>query len=343
MTNSENLSCDRRRHWLDIAGQALRRWRLASMKTRLLGYGSNIVFRVTTADADYVLRLHPPGKAEEARLRSELQWLAAIRRDTQLMAPCPPALTVDEPFIALRHDGLPPPSFYYAVLFEHIAGEVKSARELNARDLYRIGAYLGALHTDAQFDPPPDFDRPRLDWRGLFGEASAYASPAERMLANTEQRAILDDVARRLREPLLALASRPETTGLIHADLLAKNIIFRRDSIAALDFEFCGWGCFLYDLAPLLWQLKGERASDYIELEDALWCGYTSIRCIADAERALLEPLIAARQAASIRWLASNYDNPKVRVVAPSLIAERCAELKRFLESGILRRSTPTL
>lgn len=343
MTDSEKLSCDRRRLWLDIADQALRRWGISAQTIRLLGYGSNVVYRATTADADYVLRLHPPGKVEEARLRSELQWLAAIRRDTPLLAPCPPAPPVDAPYIVLRHDGLPPPSFCYVVLFEHIAGDVKSARALRAGDLYRIGEYLGALHTDGQFDPPPDFDRPRLDWHGLFGESSPYASPAERLLANAEQRAILEDVARRLQEPLSALASTPEATGLIHADLLTKNIIFRADSIAALDFEFCGWGYFLYDLAPLLWQLKGERAADYLELEDALWHGYTSIRCLAEPERALLEPLIAARQVASIRWLASNFDNPKVRAIAPSLIAERCEELQRFLESGMLRRSTPTL
>lgn len=343
MIDIENGTIDGRQVWLGLADLALRRWGISARKIRPLGYGSNIVYSVTTADADYVLRLHPPGKVEESRLRSELQWLATIRRDTPLMAPCPPAHTVDDSYIVLRHDGLPPPSFCYAVLFEHIEGDVKSASELDASDLYRIGEYLGALHTDAQLDPTPDFDRPRLDWRGFFGEASAYASPAERMLANAEQRAILEDVAQRLRTPLTELAARPGSTGLIHADMLAKNIIFRSDSIAALDFEFSGWGYFLYDLAPLLWQLKGERALDYLELEDALWRGYTSIRCVADTDRALLEPMIAARQVASIRWLQSNFDNPSVRAVAPSLIAERCAELKRFLESGILRRSTPTL
>ena len=331
--------------WRGIAATALRAWPIQSRQLRWMGHGSNIVFKVITAEADYVLRLQP-GDGDSAQLQSELRWLASIRRDTNLLAPLPVGALVDgreQPFLALRHESLPPPSIVYAALFEYIDGDVKPARELSARDVYRIGAYLGALHSGAQFDAPPGFDRPRLDWEGLFGADSPYAPPSEYALRSAEQRGILDQVAQRLRTPFTELASRPGTTGLIHADMLAKNIVFRADSIAALDFEFCGWGFYLYDLAPLLWQLKGERPRDYDELEDALWRGYTSIRATADSEREWLEPFIAARQFASIRWLLSNLDNPKVHKLAPSLIAERCEELKIFLETGILRRSTPTL
>ena len=158
-------------------------------------------------------------------------------------------------------------------------------------------------------------------------------------LERAEQRRIIDQVARRLRAPLTELASKPAAMGLIHADLLAKNVLFRADGIAALDFEYCGWGFYLYDLAPLLWQLKGERAADYPQLEDAMWRGYTSIRRVDEGDRALLETFIAARQIASIRWLQSNMDNLNIRAVAPSLIAGRCEELKVFLETGNLRRS----
>lgn len=346
MTNFENWKDDERQLWLDIADQAMRRWRLTPRKIRRLGLGGNILFMVTTREANYVLRLHQARSVKAARVRSELQWLASIRRDTDLLAPFPvvaPDAGQEQLYLGLRHDMLPPPSLVYAVLFEYISGEIKSARDLNARDVYRIGEYLGRLHRGAQFDAPADFDRPRLDWEGLFGDDSPYATPDQRSKTSAAQRAILENVAQHLRAPLTKLASKPGSTGLIHADLLAKNIVFRPDSIAALDFEFCGWGFYLYDLAPLLWHLKGERASDYHALEDALWRGYTSVRPTPDGDRELLEPFIAARQLASIRWLLANLRNPTLGEAAPSLIAERCAELKLFLETGILRRSTPTL
>ena len=112
-----------------------------------------------------------PGSVDATRLSSELGWLSSIRRDTDLLAPFPVGALVDgreQPFLELRHDLLPPPSIVYAALFEYIEGEVKPARDLSAADVYRIGEYLGALHSDAQFKLPGDFDRPRLDWEGLF-------------------------------------------------------------------------------------------------------------------------------------------------------------------------------
>jgi len=346
MTNFENWKDDERQLWLDIADQAMRRWRLRPLSIRRLGLGGNIVFMVTTREAKYVLRLQQARGVKAARLRSELQWLASIRRNTNLLAPLPVVAREDgrgQHYLTLRHDMLPPPSLVYAVLFEYISGDIKSARDLNVADVYRIGEYLGRLHSDAQFDAPADFDRPRLDWEGLFGEDSPYASPAQHARTSPGQQAILGEVAQHLRTPLTELASRSRSAGLIHADLLAKNIVFCAHSIAALDFEFCGWGCYLYDLAPILWQLKGERKGDYLELADALWRGYTSVRPTPDGDRELLEPLIAARQLASIRWLLANLQNPSVGAAAPSLIAERCEELKVFLDTGILRRFTPTL
>ncbi len=344
MTDLSQATSDRGPLWLEIAQEALRRWPIRAQTICWLGQGSNLLFKVRTADADYALRLQPAKSGGEARLRSELRWLSLIRRETDLLAPMPVEPLVDgraQPILELSHDLLPPPSGFYAALFEYIDGEVKPARDLSTGDVYRIGEYLATLHSAAQFVAPAGFDRPRLDWEGLFADDSPYAAPKYSLPA--EQRAILDEVAAQLRSPMSALASRADASGWIHADLLAKNIVFQADSIAALDFEFCGWGFYLYDLAPLLWQLKGERAADYQALEDALWSGYTAIKKLADSDRGLLEALIAARQAASIRWLLSNLDNPKLRALAPPLIAERCAELEAFLQAGCLRRRSATL
>ena len=332
--------------WLEVAELALRRWGLRADNMRWLGHGSKVVIRVRAADADYVLRLYLAERVNVQWLRSELAWLSMIRRKTDLLAPSPISAPVDgseQLLIELSHDRLPPPRIAYAALFEFIDGDVKSARDLRPVDVSRVGEYLGLLHTIGQLSLPAGFDRPGLQWEGFFGDNSPYASPAESDLIGDEQRAILDESAVRLRRPLSNLASRGDATGLIHADLLAKNIVFRERTIGALDFEFCGRGFFLYDLAPLLWQLKSERAADYSELEEAIWTGYTSIRPVAEGERQRLEPLIAARQFASIRWLLANLQNPTVGQAAPSLIAERCRELEAFLETGVMQRSTPTL
>ena len=74
-------------------------------------------------------------------------------------------------------------------------------------------------------------------------------------------------------------------------------------------------------------------------------CGRATGRfaAVAESERELLEAFIAARQLASCRWLLANMQNESLRQIAPPLIAQRCDELKAYLDSGILRRSSPTL
>ncbi len=330
------------RLWHEIAQQALRSWDLPPGELSWLRMNGKAVVKAQTAAGAFVLRLYPPGSVNRAALRSELRWLSFIRRRTDLLAPLALAAEVnghEHLFVDVSHGA----QTVIAVVFQFIEGAIKSARDLTLNDVYATGEYLGKLHQDAQFEPPPDFLRPRLDWEGLFGDSSPYASPGETDSLSAEQRAIFADVAEHMRGPLSALAAKPEAMGLIHADLLAKNIIFRDAAPAALDFEFCGHGFFLYDLAPLLWQLKGERAADCLDLEEALWLGYRSVRLVAESERELLEAFIAARQLASCRWLLANMQNESLRKIAPTLIAQRCDELKAYLDSGILRRSSPTL
>lgn len=125
--------------------------------------------------------------------------------------------------------------------------------------------------------------------------------------------------------------------GLIHGDLHQQNILFHEGQARALDFEYCGWGYFLYDFTPLLWQLK--LRPDYAELEQALWEGYQAVRPLPSDWRAHLETLIAARQVASIRWLALNHENPSVYPHAQAMMAQRTEELRRFLAEGRLERA----
>ena len=326
--------------WLKLAREVIGRWNLRPTALSWLGYSHNAVFKVSAADGDYVLRLHPPGRVKAAELRSELQWLRAIRRDTDLLAPFPRAVVIDgkkDLLASVDHPQLP--RIVYGCLFEYAPGAVKSASEMSLDDVFQAGVYLGKLHTAGQFQPPPDFSRPRLDWEGLFGERSPYHPGDNAHLIQSEA---LARTAARVQTMMRGLGQGADEFGLIHADLLAKNILFHQGGAAALDFEYCGWGYYLYDLAPLLWQFKGERADDE-RLEDALWSGYISVRPQADARRELLEAFIAGRQLASCRWLAANLHHPTVRAAAPKLLAQREDELKGFLDSGKLRRRSPTL
>lgn len=346
MSSFSNLPLgEQQARWRELALAALPHWRLEGARLGWLAYGGNAVFKVDAADGAYVLRLKAGGRAIEARLCAEVNWLRHIRQATNLKAPCPqplPATAGGSLFLSLTPAKASARQAVFCTLFDYLPGEIKPASALGTRQLRQIGAYLGRLHREGQLQLPPGIDMPRLDWAGLFGVESPYHSLGEADRISPAQREVLDAVARRARETMRQLERAGGSMGCIHGDLVAKNTVFEAGAPAAIDFEYCGWGYFLYDLAPLLWQLKGERAADYPALEAALWAGYTGLQPSALPQRQQLEPLIAARQLASCRWLLAQ-EHAAIRAQSQALIKQRCDELRRYLETGILRRASKTL
>ncbi len=336
---------EQKRYWLGLARDVIELWRLGGARLSWLGYSSNAVFKASTRSGIFVLRLHRPGKVRAERLESELRWLQYLSQNTDLLAPLPvplPDYARDVLFTSVRPARLEPDAVLCS-LFEFIDGESKSAQELSAVEVHAVGVYLGKLHREGQFEPPPGFKRPRMDWEGLFGAESPYTADEPIIAPSNEQADTFAQVENHLRSVMDAIDRGPDSFGLIHGDLLAKNILFRAGQPVALDFEYCAWGYFLYDLAPLLWQLKGDRPADYPLLEEALWSGYTAKTTVNPQARAHLEAFMAARQLASCRWLLAHASHPTVRAVAPKLLEDRAAELRDFLSSGVLKRQSLTL
>ncbi len=56
----------------------------------LINLSENHTFRIDRADgARFILRVHRPGYQSPASIRSELEWLEALRRDSTLPVPRP--------------------------------------------------------------------------------------------------------------------------------------------------------------------------------------------------------------------------------------------------------------
>src|SRR5215468_5902622 len=91
-------------HLLTLAEGALACYDLHGASLTLLSETANVVFHVavpsgrpqrlsktgrTSDGAEYALRLRPPGWHSTQTIAEELQWLLALRRDTDLIVPEP--------------------------------------------------------------------------------------------------------------------------------------------------------------------------------------------------------------------------------------------------------------
>ena len=304
-----------------------------------LAYLSNAVFAVDHRSGQYVLRIHRRDNKRREWIESEMRWLSAVRADAGLCVPQPVSTTEGALLAAADVDGLDDP--LNCVLLTWVEGESLPPESFTAAQVEQVGRFLARLHNfSQQYTPATGFSRPKLDWEGLFGADSPYNPGAGVQVFQRDQVQVMDAVAERVREVMQALDAVDGTYGLIHADLIAKNILFAGDStgVCAIDFDECAFGYYLYDMAPALLQFSPQ--ANYAGLKEALWRGYTVLRPLPDEYRVYLETFVAGRHVASMRWIAGNLHNPRIRERAPQILADRTDELRDFLETGKLERKS---
>lgn len=295
------------------ARAALRRWNVPDQAPQLIKYRENAVFRVALADGGAAaLRLHRPGYHGPAALASELLWMADLRR-RGISVPEPIATPEGELLVPLGTGG---GETQHADLIGWVDGAplgesgVPLARpraELAAL-FGAIGRELARLHDAAgRFDRPDGFSRPSWDAAGLLGDRPFWGrfwdcpglDPADRMF--------LEELRARLAEQLAAIEGDLDR-GLIHADLVRENVLVDGMRVTFIDFDDCGFGFRLFDLATAL--LRNRSEPDYPLIRQSLLDGYASIRPAMEREFAHLPLFLLLRSLTYIGWAGARPDLP---------------------------------
>jgi Ser/Thr protein kinase RdoA (MazF antagonist) len=280
-----------------VAVAALGRYPLPDGRLTFLTHGENTTFRHDSEAGRHVVRVHRPNRHgrdvdSTAAIHSELVWLRTLRIDTDLAVP--------EPLMA--RDG--------ALAVEaSAAGETRICSVLRWMDgrihetsahpvhLFRLGNAMARLHGQADgWTPPPEFVRIRWDHETFFGDGMVYGNtPAQCCwaLLPAEVRRRFESVAARMAEVMPEVGG----VGLIHADLHLGNALFHRGGVRLIDFDDCGTGARLYELAVALWELRDRP--DYAVFQEALVSGYRTWR---DIDVVHLDDFIAMRQVAFDLW-----------------------------------------
>lgn len=269
--------------------------------------GFNTTFRVDGTDGRrYVLRVQRPDGPTERMVRSEMEWLAALRADTGLVVP-EPVPTRDGDLLTTAGDPPLP-----CVLYRWVEGRFLD-RGLTPAHLRRVGAFTARLHAHGARFRPAGFHRGRTDIAGLAPTGAGGLSPelGERTaaLVGRLHSAAGADVVRAVIARVLrtedALGWDQDAFGLIHADLHQENYLFHRGEVRAIDFDDCGHGHYAYDLAVTTSEL------DRPELHEAFLDGYRAERPLPPEEA--VEDFRALRRLQLMVWAARNREHPMFR------------------------------
>ncbi len=307
----------RRRRAMVLAEAALGRYGLREARLHLLRYEFTQVFRVELPTGEELaLRMYgtPRAARGESRpddprlrttvklrspetLREQLTWLSALARETDLLVPEPvPAL--DGSLVGhVSVEGVP--ERRHCTLVRWVPGRHKR-ESLTPVDLSLVGSYLAGLHDHAErYRIPAPSVLPRWDWHWPFGESAPMWSEGETFYS-AEQMVVFEETAQRVRRDLEELGYGNEVFGLVHRDLNLNNLLFGDDTVGAIDFDLCGLGHYLLDLATILAALRSLHTHRIEWLREALLEGYERERSLPRGYRKYFGTFTVMRRVAAL-------------------------------------------
>jgi Ser/Thr protein kinase RdoA (MazF antagonist) len=272
--------------------------------------------------------VNAPAFHTRAEIDSELEWLRAIIRDTKL--------TVPEPVRASNGDwitsvDLPQLGIWrYCVLFTYL--DAKSIKdEIKPQQMEFLGALIALLHKHGEtYQVSKGFIRKHWDLEGLKGEM-LDVPPAQAYAALTEQeRDVVRDAEKIVKEGMDALGRSPKVYGLIHGDLHLKSMLFSGGRPVVIDFDTCGYGYYIYDLSVAIWDIFHRE--DFPEMRKALLGGYRKVRPLSEQEESLLMHFVAGRLMAQILTWAPRREHSTLTEIADKAIEKQVNQLERLVE-----------
>lgn len=309
-----------------LAIQALAHYELRVKWVKFLTIETNTMFKVLSEEGErFVLRIYSDEETTLSENQTELFWLEAIKRDTDLNITEPVARRDGEYITIVTAPGVPGEK--RCVLFKWVPGRALE-EHLNPGNYFKLGETMAKLHDHAeQLKPLPPFVQPKK-WDKVFyypDEPVVYNTEAYRQLFPGERIDLLEEVIGRANDEFARLYVDQERLMLIHGDLHYWNVHLFRGELYIIDFEDVMLAYPEQDIAITLYY--GRQRDDYVELRTAFMRGYTSLRRWPVEDERQLQTLMAARRVNFINYVARIDPSPQ------EYIRERCEELMEYLDS----------
>ena len=275
-----------------LADVALRKFGYNQYRLTFLQHLVNTTFRLDCNDGRYLVRIHR-ARARTA-VESELAWLEALAHETTVPVQTLQRGLDGEMIVVGEHGGVPEP--YPVTVLSWLNGQILTQDQRSPNHFYRLGQLVAKLHHHAQhWTPPFELNRPVYDTASVLESDSISGNQLPENV-----RGYLQTLHEQLQEVEQRLGKNPNQFGLIHSDLSFGNVLFTDDAVLPIDFDDCGLGYYLYDLAVILagpWEKPGFQ-----QRREALLQGYREI-CELPDEHLSLIPIFMAMRASSLgQW-----------------------------------------
>lgn len=264
-------------------------------------------------------------------IASEMMWMMALRRDTDILVPEVLSAKDGSLVQTISAPDLDKPR--HVVVYSFIPG-TEPPEDALLPGFERLGEISARMHLHAKtWEPSADFARHSWTPEVILEDHLDWGPWQQGVGVEGEVLGLLAQLEAAVRQRLLAFPTDGAHFGLIHADLRLANLLVEGDTTAIIDFDDCGTGWYLFDLATALSFL--EERPDVPQLIASWLRGYRKIAQVPADMEAEIPTLMMLRRLGLIGWVGYQQQNLQfARDIGPQFTVNSCRlatdYLKRF-------------
>lgn len=294
-------------------------------------------------DRRVIVRLCRPAYHSEEELLSEIRWMLELQK--QYDGDCQvhgrekqfeerfslrrPIAGDDGQYLYTVKDSKG--QIYYGVVFNYLPGTPLEEMALSEQTVWfeRLGEVTALLHTQTK-SWKEALELPRFHWNyetmigenAIWGDWRRIFASGQPVKSAQGVPDVLNRADRLICQKLQDYGINRENYGLIHGDLRGANLLIEDDMLKIIDFDDCGFGWYMQDLAASLSFIETEEAVP--ELIKAWIAGYRKQGTLTREDLDMIPTFIMMRRLQLLAWVHS-------RTNAASAITYR----ERFAEGTV--------
>jgi Ser/Thr protein kinase RdoA (MazF antagonist) len=305
---------------LATARLALESYPLEVNELTLINNEYNATFKVSAKNGnDYALRINVNSPRSVENLKAEIAWVNFLREDARVTVPQPISTIEGQYFVTV--DNTLGSSEFKCVLYSWLEGE-ELGDEPTPEQIRSLGAAMATLHLSSKDfkltagAELPSFQDPMWETEDFLLGSKSVLEPEAKSLITQALAVIKSEIDELYRQ---------NTTQIIHADLHGWNVMWHESQIAVFDFDDCGIGLPIQDLATAIYYL------DTPEQDTALKEGYASVAPLPEYSESQMQMFMIQRRIILLNYLYET-SNEEHRTMIPEYLEESLRRISKFLQ-----------
>lgn len=302
-------------------------------ETSLICMSENITYLISnpeTGEKKGVLRVGRPGYHTLPEYEGEIAWLRQINDYTPLIVAHP--ITAKDGSYIQQIDG--DGTNFFCIVTQFLEGKTWAEDDESKwpNHFKVLGETTAYLHRQTKiWNGTKQIKRWVWDYDNVIGKNAKWGDWRDFHELTPSDTAAIEKCCAIIEKRLNSYGQTEDNFGLIHTDLRIPNLLFEGDQIKVIDFDDCGFGWYIQDLANALTFI--EERDIVPELVNSWLDGYRRIQSITDTDFVEIDTFILMRRLQMVAWLESHIGNSVVDELTVGFLDGTMGLVERYLRN----------